>query len=75
MVFHLDPRPRTCRTETQVSALVVHRVGEAEPQRVRLEAGEAVALRGRGTIHSWEPMGPDEERTLLAIGFQRADDR
>ena len=55
------------------SALVVHRVGEAEPHRVRLQPGEAVALRGRGTIHSWEPMGPDEERSLLAIGFQRAD--
>jgi hypothetical protein len=55
------------------SALVVHRVAEREPQRVRLKPGEAVALRGRGTIHSWEPMGPNEERTLLAIGFQRAD--
>ena len=57
------------------SALVVHRVGEAEAYRVRLQPGEAVALRGRGTIHSWEPMGPREHRTLLAIGFQRADDR
>jgi hypothetical protein len=57
------------------SALVVHRVGEAEPRRVHLSPGEAVALRGRGTIHSWEPMGPDERRTLVAVGFHRADGR
>ena len=54
------------------SALVVHRVGEPEPHRVRVPPGEAVALRGRGTIHSWEPMGPAEHRTLVAIGFERA---
>jgi hypothetical protein len=57
------------------SALVVHRVGEAEPHRVRVRPGEALALRGRGTIHSWEPMRPMEHRTLVAIGFERADDR
>jgi hypothetical protein len=57
------------------SALVVHRVGEAEPHRVRVRPGEALTLRGRGTIHSWEPMGPAERRTLVAIGFERADDR
>jgi hypothetical protein len=55
------------------SALVVHRVGEASARRVRLQPGEAVALRGRGMIHSWEPMGPQEHRTLIAIGFQPAD--
>jgi hypothetical protein len=55
------------------SALVVHRVDETEPHRVRVRPGEAVALRGRGTIHSWEPMGPAEHRTLVAIGFERAD--
>jgi hypothetical protein len=57
------------------SALVVHRVGETEPHRVRVRPGEALALRGRGTIHSWEPMGPAEHRTLVAIGFERADGR
>ncbi len=59
----------------QGSALVVHRVGEPEPQRVPVRPGEGVALRGRGTIHSWEPMGPAEHRTLVAIGFERAEGR
>ena len=57
------------------SALVVHRPGHVEPERVRLRPGEGVALRGRGTIHSWEPMGADERRTLVAVGFHRADGR
>jgi hypothetical protein len=56
------------------SALVVHHVGERSAGRVRLRVGEALALRGRGTIHSWEPMGSAERRTLIAVGFQRADD-
>ena len=54
------------------SALVVHQAGQPSARRVRLEPGEALALRGRGTIHSWEPMGDAERRTLIAVGFQRA---
>jgi len=36
---------------------------------LRVRPGEAVALRGRGTIHSWEPLRDDEHRTMTAIGF------
>jgi hypothetical protein len=52
-----------------VSELVVHRPDALEPDRVALRAGEGVALRGRGTIHSWRPLGDDEDRLLAAIGF------
>jgi hypothetical protein len=51
------------------SALLVHLAGETEPQRLPVGQGEAVALRGRGTIHSWEPLRNDEDRVLTAIGF------
>ena len=52
------------------SALVVHLVEEPEPIRLPVQRGEAVALRGRGTIHSWEPLRDDERRTMTAIGFR-----
>jgi hypothetical protein len=54
------------------SALVVHRPGGAAPSRLHLRPGESVALSGRGTIHSWEPLRGDERRTLVGIGFTRA---
>jgi hypothetical protein len=54
------------------SALIVHRPGMAEPERVSLNVGEAVALRGRGSIHSWERLSRGERRTLIGIGFERA---
>ena len=28
--------------------------------------------RGRGTIHSWEPLREDEDRIMIAIGFASA---
>jgi hypothetical protein len=72
VVFHLILE-HVAPANVEGSALVVRQVGEPTARRVLLRSGEAVALRGRGTIHSWEPIGPDEDRTLLAIGFQRAD--
>jgi hypothetical protein len=54
------------------SALVVHEPGRPEPTRLLFAAGDAVILRGRGTIHSWEELGADERRTLTAIGFEPA---
>jgi hypothetical protein len=55
------------------SALVVHEPGRPEPTRLLFAPGDAVVLRGRGTIHSWEALGADERRTLTAIGFEPAD--
>lgn len=49
------------------SALVVHL--EEGPRRIPIEPGEAVALRGRETLHAWEPLRDDEERILTALGF------
>jgi hypothetical protein len=51
------------------SALVVHLPGEPEPSRLAVCPGEAVVLRGRGTIHSWEQLADDEDRTMIAVGF------
>jgi hypothetical protein len=71
IVFHLILE-HASQGDGEGSALVVHRLGEDAAHRIRLAPGEGVALRGRGTIHSWEPMAADEHRTLLAIGFQPA---
>lgn len=68
LVVHLvleHAPPRTGRG----SALVTHLPGEPEPRRLAVPAGEAVVLRGRGTIHSWEPLAGDEDRTMIAVGF------
>jgi hypothetical protein len=46
--------------------------GGPAPRRVPIEIGEAVVLQGRGTVHSWEPLAGDEERTLIAVGFASA---
>ena len=51
------------------SALVVHLPDKPEPTLLAVLPGEAVVLRGRGTIHSWEPLADDEERTMIAVGF------
>lgn len=70
-VFHLLVEQTSPRDGSTESVLVVHRPGDAAPSRLRLRPGEAIVLRGRGTIHSWEALGDDERRTLLAIGFAR----
>jgi hypothetical protein len=54
------------------SALVTHSVGRAQPSRTWLKPGEAVALRGRGTVHSWQRLHGDECRILTDIGFAPA---
>jgi hypothetical protein len=53
------------------SALLVHLPGRPAPLRLPVAAGEAVALLGRGTIHSWERLRDDEHRILVAVGFTR----
>ena len=58
-----------------VSTLVAHLPGAAAPVLVEVRPGEAVALLGRGTLHSWRPLGAGERRTLTAIGFARESSR
>lgn len=72
VVFHLVLEHTLPGDGSEGSALVVHRPGETEPERLRFQACEAVALRGRGTIHSWEPLRDGEQRILTAVGFERA---
>ena len=69
LVFHLILQHTLPQDGSPGSALVVHLPAEPEPRRLPVELGEAVALRGRGTIHSWEQLRDDEHRTLIAIGF------
>jgi hypothetical protein len=71
IVFHLLLEQTSPVAVEAESVLVVHRPLEREPSRLRLSVGEAVVLRGRGTIHSWEALGAQERRTLVAVGFQR----
>lgn len=41
-----------------------------EPAKTALKAGEGLLLNGRGTLHCWAPLGDDERRTLVAIGYE-----
>ena len=72
IVFHLLVEQPSPLGDDAASVLVVHRPQERTPSRLRLRVREAVLLRGRGTIHSWEPLGADESRTLVAVGFARS---
>lgn len=72
VVFHLVLEHTLPGDGSEGSALVVHRPGQTEPERLRFQPCEAVALRGRGTIHSWERLRDGEQRILTAVGFERA---
>jgi hypothetical protein len=71
MVVHLTLEHTGIPAAGGGSSLVVHLPGERRPARLAVPTGEAVVLYGRGTIHSWEPLGADERRILLGIGFER----
>jgi hypothetical protein len=70
VVFHLVLEHASSLSDASQSALVVHLPGERSPTRIALGPGDAVVLRGRGTIHSWRALGDDERRTLVAVGFR-----
>ena len=53
------------------SELIAHLPDHESPARLLLNVGESLVLRGRGTLHSWKPLGPDEHRMLIAVGFAR----
>ena len=69
LVFHLVLEHALPGDGSEGSALVVHLSGRPAPLRLPVTPGEAVALRGRGTIHSWERLSDDEHRTMVAVGF------
>lgn len=70
-IFHMVLEHEVPGDGSPGSALVAHVPGRSEPVRVWLRPGEAVALSGRGTIHSWQQLAADERRTLIGIGFER----
>ena len=69
IVVHLLVEQTTAAGAPSSSELVAHLPGAGAPTRLTVRPGEAVVLRGRGTLHAWRPLGPDERRTLTAIGF------
>jgi hypothetical protein len=62
----------TARDAPGRSVLIAHLPNEGPSARISLGVGDALALRGRGTVHAWQPLGDDERRILTAIGFRRA---
>jgi hypothetical protein len=67
-VFHLILEHKGPRGSS-TSHLVCHTPGPITPKVLPLRPGEAVVLRGRGTIHSWQAIGGEDYRTLVAVGF------
>ncbi|MEQ1728304.1 MAG: hypothetical protein ABL982_07965 [Vicinamibacterales bacterium] len=55
-------------TRAQSSALIVHH--PHRDVRCAVAPGAAVVLAGRGAVHQWEPLGAQERRTLIGIGFR-----
>jgi hypothetical protein len=72
IVFHLLLEHLVGAGADGRSVLIAHMPKQSSPTRITLAVGDAVVLRGRGTIHSWQPLGSDERRILIAIGFRRA---
>jgi hypothetical protein len=64
---HTPPPDGSCR-----SALLTYAPGARAAARTDVAPGEAVLLRGRGTLHSWERLKPGEHRTLVGAGFAAA---
>lgn len=52
----------------QSSALIVHH--PHRDVRCAVAPGAAIVLAGRGAVHQWEPLGAQERRTLIGIGFR-----
>jgi hypothetical protein len=71
-IFHMVLEHRIPADGSAGSALVAHLPERAEPSRTWLRPGEGVALCGRGTIHSWQPLQRGESRTLVDIALVRA---
>ena len=74
IVVHLLLEHTSSASGGGVSVLIAHLPGEAAPTRIGVRAGEALVLRGRGTLHSWQALGGDEHRILTAIAFRRERD-
>ena len=73
-VFHLLLEHARAEDAVQ-SVLIAYGPESFMPRRMSLSAKDAIVLNGRGTLHCWERLGMDEQRTLVAIGFARNRDQ
>ncbi len=71
---HVLVEHRRLGTNTPAASVLIAHVPGRGTRRYILHDGDAVVLRGRGTLHSWAPLGPDERRVLIAVGFRDAAD-
>jgi hypothetical protein len=71
-IFHMILEHEPPSDGTPGSALVAHLPNRPAPVHISLRPGEGVALCGRGTLHSWQRLGPGERRTMVEIAWTRA---
>lgn len=71
LIFHMVLEHELPSDGSPGSALVVHLPGTDAPRYIRLAPGEGVALCGRGTVHSWQPLREGERRTLIDVAWVR----
>jgi hypothetical protein len=72
LIFHMILEHELPSDGAPGSALVAHFPDRDTPTFVSLGPGEGVALCGRGTVHSWQRLGPGERRTMVEIGWVRS---
>jgi hypothetical protein len=72
LIFHMILEHQLPGDGASGSALVAHLPDRGAPTHVWLGPGEGVALSGRGTLHSWQRLGPGERRTMVEIAWVRA---
>lgn len=71
LIFHMILEHELPSDGSPGSALVAHLPDRSAPLHLSLRPGEGVALCGRGTVHSWQRLGPDERRTMVEIAWVR----
>jgi hypothetical protein len=72
LTFHMTLEHARPGNGSQGSVLEVH--GPEGCNRIPLARAESLLFRGRELVHGWTPLADDEQRTLVAIGFQPAGD-
>jgi hypothetical protein len=72
LIFHMILEHEPPIDGSPGSALVAHLPVRDTPLHLSLGPGDGVVLSGRGTVHSWQPMGPGEQRTMVEIAWVRA---
>jgi hypothetical protein len=71
LIFHMILEHQLPSDGSPGSALVAHLPERSAPLHISLRPGEGLALSGRGTVHSWQRLRPDEQRTMVEIAWVR----